>query len=178
MVPHPMSSQSFCQFLSNIQSIDFGSLTYQLMYCRTAPQWTHNQTTRSIARYLMFLYLVDCYSNLQLVPPDDIDRVWHHHILDTQKYAEDCQQLFGYFIHHFPYLGTRGEGDRQDWHSAYALTQVLFRKQFGLDLGSVPADCEPLRHGYMPLMETGTVLLRPTVTVAIEEALQSLFDAA
>ncbi|NJN86389.1 MAG: hypothetical protein HC881_08865 [Leptolyngbyaceae cyanobacterium SL_7_1] len=114
---------------------------------------------------------------MQLVPPDDIDQVWHYHILDTQKYATDCQHLFGYFIHHFPYLGTRGEYDRQDWYCAYTLTQLLFRQQFGVELGTMPADCEPLRYGYAaPTIEVGTLPLRPTIAVAIGDALQSLFE--
>lgn len=35
-------------------------------------------------------------------PNDDIDQFWHFHILDTPKYAHDCQKIFGFFIHHIP----------------------------------------------------------------------------
>jgi hypothetical protein len=27
------------------------------------------------------------------------------------KYAQDCETVFGYFLHHFPYAGLRGEDD-------------------------------------------------------------------
>ncbi|NJN86388.1 MAG: hypothetical protein HC881_08860 [Leptolyngbyaceae cyanobacterium SL_7_1] len=64
MVPYVASSQSFHLFLNNVQRLDFGSLAYQLMQARMGPQWTHRQTTQSIARYLLFLYLsiaiLDC----------------------------------------------------------------------------------------------------------------------
>lgn len=28
--------------------------------------------------------------------------MWHAHILFTQKYAADCDRIFGSFLHHFP----------------------------------------------------------------------------
>jgi hypothetical protein len=38
-----------------------------------------------------------------------LDDLWHEHILDTQKYKEDCESVFGKFIHHNPHVpkGTR-----------------------------------------------------------------------
>ena len=35
-------------------------------------------------------------------PTRHVDEMWHTHILDTQKYAADCDALFGRFIHHVP----------------------------------------------------------------------------
>lgn len=35
-------------------------------------------------------------------PNDDVDVVWHYHILDTMRYERDCQELFGHFLHHVP----------------------------------------------------------------------------
>lgn len=31
-----------------------------------------------------------------------VDDVWHNHILFTKDYANFCQQVFGYFLHHNP----------------------------------------------------------------------------
>jgi hypothetical protein len=33
------------------------------------------------------------------------DMVWHSHILHTRQYAEDCEKLFGRFLHHTPETG-------------------------------------------------------------------------
>lgn len=33
---------------------------------------------------------------------EDVDVFWHYHILDTQKYAKDCEHFFGGFLHHVP----------------------------------------------------------------------------
>ena len=34
-----------------------------------------------------------------------MDAFWHQHILDTVAYQRDTVQIFGYFLHHFPYFG-------------------------------------------------------------------------
>jgi len=174
MVQSPsLSTESFQVFIQKAQSLDLGPLAYQLMQARSGCGWSKAQTLQNIAGYLAFLYLVDHYPRLQLVPTQAVDQVWHHHILDTQKYAEDCQHLFGQLIHHFPYLGTRGDADQQQWRQSYALTQVLFRRHFDCDLAdsdSMAADCEPLRSH--PICRSLVVTQqRPTVTISTEEAL-------
>ncbi|MCU0526497.1 MAG: glycine-rich domain-containing protein-like [Elainella sp. Prado103] len=136
----------FARFLQKVQNLNLRPIAYQLTQSRSGLQWSPAQAAKAITRYIAFLYLVDRYPHLQLVPTREIDEVWHQHILDTTKYAEDCQILFGRFIHHFPYLGTRGEADRQALLKAYAITLVLFRKHFGSQMvnGFDHADCEPL----------------------------------
>lgn len=49
------------------------------------------------------------------LPPisHEMDELWHTHILDTKKYAKDCEYVFGKFIHHFPYSGMLGEEDEK-----------------------------------------------------------------
>jgi len=69
-----------------------------------------------------------------LVPSKDIDAFWHQHILDTKKYAEDCDMIFGYFLHHFPYFGIRGEDDARSLKEAFADTKKLFLDYFGIDI--------------------------------------------
>jgi hypothetical protein len=66
-----------------------------------------------------------------IVPPRSADQVWHTHILDTAKYAEDMLTIFGFFLHHFPYLGRRGHEDEAAWHAAYAVTCDLHEQLFG-----------------------------------------------
>ena len=45
--------------------------------------------------------------------PPDIDPLWHEMILDTQFYAEWCEQNFGKFVHHRP-QGTICDAPRPD----------------------------------------------------------------
>lgn len=35
-------------------------------------------------------------------PSKAVDIVWHTHILFTEKYFEDCDAIFGHYLHHLP----------------------------------------------------------------------------
>lgn len=155
--------------IQKLAAIDLGPIAYKLMYPEEGSGWSYEQTRKALIRYLMFLFLVYLYPNAHIVPTKDIDLVWHTHILDTSKYAADCQLLFGKFIHHFPYFGVRGEADKQNWETAFAQTQKLFEQHFGADAVAVanpledgksqaPAICETMKKQH---------LQRPTVHIEL-----------
>ena len=127
-------------FASKAKELDFGPIAYKLMNPDEGNGWSRETTTGAIARYLMFLCLIYLYPNRPIVPTPEIDAVWHQHILDTSKYAEDCERLFGRFIHHFPYFGKRGESDRKNLYLAFAETQALFQEHFGANFGTALAE--------------------------------------
>jgi hypothetical protein len=178
------STEEFHGFLQKVRLLDLSPIAYQLMQSRSGLQWTREQTTTAIAHYLAFLYLIHRYPHLQLSPSWEIDQVWHYHILDTVKYAEDCQTLFGYFIHHFPYLGTRDDADQRDLYKAFALTQVLFHKHFGIELilhQRSLCDCEPLLSSRLDsavhchvISDRSTMNHRPGVDISMTEVIRIL----
>lgn len=57
--------------------------------------------TQAETQYRQFLQL--CRDDTGTVPTELADKVWHTHILDTRKYAADCEALFGQFMHHTPH---------------------------------------------------------------------------
>lgn len=157
-------------FIRKLTQLDLGPIAYELIYSNEE-KWNIEKTNQAISRYLMFLLLVYLYPNGQLVPSQEIDRVWHHHIIDTIKYAEDCEMLFGRFIHHFPYFGKRGEIDRDNLQTAFEQTQVLFQEHFGktmdvLNKPSIATDCQPI--GRI------TQLTRPRVDIGEVFSIESL----
>jgi hypothetical protein len=181
MVVINQASPSFAVFLQKAQQLDLSPIAYQLMQSEAGPHWTRAQTVKAIAQYLAFLYLIDRYPHLRLVPSLEIDQVWHYHILDTSKYAEDCQLLFGRMIHHFPYLGLRGTQDRRSQGKAYALTQILFAKHFddsSIAQNSLPGDCEPIRlretSDNIEYFDTLHLQARPHVALDIQEVLVNM----
>jgi hypothetical protein len=74
------------------------------------------------------------YPDITISPSRDIDKFWHYHILDTSKYFTDCQNIFGAFLHHFPYLGMRGEKDKSDLIICFENTKQLYFENFGEDM--------------------------------------------
>jgi hypothetical protein len=73
-----------------------------------------------------------------------MDLFWHYHILDTIKYAEDCALIFGRFLHHFPYLGLRGDEDASRLRIAWQQTQALYALEFGVPMnaGARASSCD------------------------------------
>jgi hypothetical protein len=73
--------------------------------------WSHDRVKSAEDEYRMFLYLLMLCPRETLTPwCDDLDLFWHEHILHTERYAADCQQLFGRFINHDPSISDRPIG--------------------------------------------------------------------
>jgi len=78
-------------------------------------------------------YLILCVENpdFSAVPSNYVDDFWHLHILDTLKYEIDCHEFLGFFLHHFPYFGMRGEEDAKNLMKAWMATRDLYVARFG-----------------------------------------------
>jgi hypothetical protein len=46
-----------------------------------------------------------------IVVSKEVDEFWHTHILHTMKYTEDCETVFGTYLHHSPDIGGRTPAD-------------------------------------------------------------------
>lgn len=116
-------------------ALDLEPITYKLMHPHPGETaMTLADADLMTAAYRGFLKLCAWYPDEPIVPSRTIDEAWHAHILDTAKYAADCDVLFGRIAHHFPYFGLRGADDEARWHAAYDRTRDLFRLHFGITL--------------------------------------------
>ncbi len=88
-------------------------------------EWTKEKTYCIQREYRRFLIL--CSLDEEIVPPVDIDKFWHLHILDTEKYEEDCEYIFGHFMHHSPDYSTEEDGKMED---DFKVTLALYRTTF------------------------------------------------
>jgi len=85
----------------------------------------------AINQYRKYLTLKIRYPGVNLVPTEDIDLIWHTHILDTENYASDCENLFGRFLHHKPYFGEFSDESQDEMSLFYDQTSDLWEKEFG-----------------------------------------------
>jgi hypothetical protein len=113
------------------EELELNSIRNALMEKRG---WSLERAEAARAEYVRFLTLLQLKPGFMLIPwpneegQDDLDQFWHQHILDTAKYAADCNALFGRMIHHNPHV-MRGSGDET---SAVEKTQRLYARTFGL----------------------------------------------
>ncbi|GAB3429143.1 glycine-rich domain-containing protein-like [Massilia solisilvae] len=115
-----------------IASLDFEQIKMRLTTSKAGKGWTRARADAAEREYRRFLYLMKKYPNELTAPSLEVDRFWHQHILDTAKYARDCQAVFGYFLHHNPYLGLGLKGDDNAMRlSAGQRMRELYEAVFG-----------------------------------------------
>ncbi|WP_426176023.1 glycine-rich domain-containing protein [Massilia sp. TWR1-2-2] len=118
--------------LDTIAKLDFTAIKMKLMHKESGEGWTQKQADAVAFDYRRFLSLTKLFPHEQIAPRFDVDIFWHYHILDTMKYAVDCHQVFGHFLHHFPYSGLEGKADDAAIRDRTGTrTQELYEATFG-----------------------------------------------
>ena len=126
-----MQSKTLEQTLAAIDALDLEPIKFTATRKEDGYGWTAEHADAMAQAYKRYLVLHAKYPELTLAPDQDTDRFWHMHILDTRKYAADCEAMFGEFLHHFPYLGLRGEDDERALQQAFEQMQSLLVREFG-----------------------------------------------
>lgn len=119
------------RIMQGIEELDLGMIKRKLMDPDEGEGWTAEFCDLVEREYRRFLALTRAYPELAIVPSGPVDKFWHNHILDTQKYGPDCGRVFGFFLHHFPYFGMRGAEDVANLNRSWENTIVLYEKHFG-----------------------------------------------
>jgi hypothetical protein len=126
---------------NTIANLDLDPIKVKLMHKESGEGWSQEKVNTVELEYRRFLYLMKMFPNEETAPQVDVDTFWHYHILDTMKYATDCQQAFGYFLHHYPYIGLRGEDDVAVQQQAGKRMQELYEATFGARTAGEQAWC-------------------------------------
>ncbi len=107
----------------DLMALDLACIAYKV--CRDEG-WPLARVDVVELQYRAFLQIIrDAEPGFSAAPTGAIDTFWHHHILDTEKYFRDCDQLFGRYLHHFPYSGIFDGEDAEN--QADRRTEMNFR---------------------------------------------------
>lgn len=146
----PTLPQGLGLHMDDIEILDLSMVKLKLQDSEEGTGWTVEKCDAVEIDYKRFLALKRAYPDREIVPNREVDHFWHQHILDTERYAEDCEALFGVFLHHYPYFGMRGEDDYANLCTAFSETQALYERHFG-GKGGVSASakcrtkCKPVK---------------------------------
>jgi hypothetical protein len=125
--------------IDDIAIINFEMIKLKLQDEEEGAGWSVAECAQAESEYVKFLALKRAYPYKEIVPHKQIDQFWHFHILDTEKYALDCEKIFGYFLHHYPYFGMNGDEDMQNLIDSFEETKWLYKLHFHTDyLGEAP----------------------------------------
>lgn len=134
--------KSVAHTVAAIQALDLDPIKLKLMDPEEGQGWSREYADRMEVAYKRYLTLLAKFPDETIAPTKDVDKFWHGHILDTMKYAEDCENVFGYFLHHFPYFGMRGEQDAAALRAASERMHEIYEREFGEALpGAAAAFC-------------------------------------
>ena len=113
-----------------IDAINFSMVIDKIVKTK---RWKRKDVLKICELYKHFLFLKKKYdqNDEKLSPSLEIDEFWHNHIMDTKKYRNDCDQIFGFYLDHYPYIGMDGKTTQADAARSFERTQELHHKEFG-----------------------------------------------
>lgn len=124
-----LSSLSIDEAKKYIYAIDFTPIIHKMVHHLNGRR---SEVEKACELYRNFLFLQKKYGDKHMLPPsEEIDEFWHNHILDTAKYRQDCEIIFGRYLDHYPYFGIDEKTDLNDLDNAFKMTQELHLKEFG-----------------------------------------------
>jgi uncharacterized protein (TIGR04222 family) len=142
--------QRICDYELDDSSHEFGFLAHLM----GANGWSRSFALRAIEEYRKFVVLA-LVADHQVTPSDQVDQVWHLHLLCSDAYWNDfCPRVLGRPLHHHPAKGGQAERDR--FHEQYRATIRSYRQHFG----EPPADLWPpvdVRFGRDLQMQRGPI---------------------
>lgn len=111
------------QRIEKIMSYDINDPSSQMNFtdriCREN-FWSKEYAERAIFEYKRFCVLASVSGHM-VTPSQDVDRVWHTHLLYTQEYWENfCPKFLGMRLHHGPTKG--GSSENTKFEDAYLNT--------------------------------------------------------
>lgn len=90
--------------------------------------WTIEYSLRAVHEYKKFIFML-CIAPHSLTPSDQVDQVWHLHLVYTQSYwIEFCKDTLGRQIHHGPTKG--GSHEAEKYNDLYEKTIEFYKTLF------------------------------------------------
>jgi hypothetical protein len=119
------------QLWNAVQAFELDDDEHPLMFSdRLAKEngWSKEFALKAIEEYKKFMFLI-CVTNHPLTPSDEVDQVWHLHLLYTRSYWRDfCTEVLKREVHHGPTKGGPEEDDK--FHDWYGKTLVAYQERF------------------------------------------------
>jgi hypothetical protein len=121
--------------LETIQALDLEPVKVRIMDPKVGEGWSREYADSIERAYKTYLSMLaknpDEAEDILL--SKDVDEFWHTHILQTIKYHEDCEAVFGKYLHHQPHIGEIAPEDLEKRKQAAEKTRRLYEAEFGDD---------------------------------------------
>ncbi|MBI4195953.1 MAG: hypothetical protein HY526_12840 [Betaproteobacteria bacterium] len=121
------------QVIAAIQALDLEPVKLRIMDPELGEGWTREYADSIETAYRHYLAMLVKYPDdaEDILLSKDVDEFWHTHILQTTKYAADCRNVFGNFLHHDPHIGERTPVHLEHRAALAEKTRRLYEREFG-----------------------------------------------
>src|SRR5256885_7229221 len=122
------------QVIAAISALDLESVKVRMMDPELGEGWTREYAEGIEQGYRNYLTMLAKYQDNaeDILLSKDVDEFWHTHILHTMKYAEDCERVFGTYLHHNPEVGERTQAVLDKKAVLAEKTRLLYQQEFGV----------------------------------------------
>src|SRR6266513_1908500 len=122
------------QVMAAIRALDLEPIKLRVMDPELGEGWTREYAESIERAYKNYLIVLVKHPEdiEEIVVSKDVDEFWHTHILHTMKYTEDCERVFGTYLHHNPELGERTQAVLDKKAVLAEKTRLLYQQEFGV----------------------------------------------
>ncbi len=121
------------QTIASIQALDLEPVKLRVMDLKLGEGWSREHAESIEQAYKNYLTMLVKYPDdaEDILLSEDVDEFWHTHILQTIKYTEDCETVFGKYLHHNPHVGELTPADVDRRVAMAEKTRRLYQQEFG-----------------------------------------------
>ena len=132
MQSNRLTTKPESEVISAIHALDLESVKARLMDRELGEGWTREYADSIEQAYKTYLTMLVKYQDQAetIMLAKDVDEFWHTHILQTMKYSDDCQRVFGAYLHHNPHVGPRTEAVLAERVALAEKTRSLYEREF------------------------------------------------
>ena len=126
------------QVIAGIQALDLESVKLRVTDPKLGEGWTREYADSIEVAYKNYLTMLVKYQDHaeDILLAEDVDEFWHTHILQTIKYTDDCETVFGKYLHHTPHIGEVTAADLEKRAALAEKTRRLYESEFGNEQAS------------------------------------------
>jgi hypothetical protein len=128
-----LTNRSVERVIDAIEALDLEPVKQRVMDAELGEGWTREYAESIERGYKNYLTMLTKYQEdaEDIVLSKDVDEFWHAHILQTIKYTDDCDRVFGMYLHHNPHIGERTQADIERKVALAEKTRRLYQEEFG-----------------------------------------------
>ena len=133
MQTNRLTAKPIHEVIAAIEALDLTSVKMRVMDPKLGKGWSKEYADSVETAYKTYLIMATKYQEHaeHIMLSKDVDEFWHTHILQTMKYADDCEAVFGTFLHHSPHVGEITEADHEKRDALAEKTRQLYEREFG-----------------------------------------------